>query len=74
MSTPKKTHLPNRGEEANLPRKVDMLADIVCIPCGCESGYGRPPSVAECSCECHDTARLWWQMKPYRLEASEPGT
>lgn len=51
-----------------LPHKVELLADIVCIPCGCVSGYGPPPSVGECPCVCHDTARLWWSMRPWRLE------
>jgi len=72
MSPPKKVHLPNVGDR-KVPHRVDMLEDIVCVPCGCVSGYGRPPAVAECPCECHDTARLWWQMKPYRLEPPEPG-
>jgi hypothetical protein len=51
--------------------KVDIL-EAVCIPCGCVSGYGRPPAVGECACHCHDTARLWWSMRPWRLDLDEP--
>lgn len=53
-----------------IPKRLafDDLSDVVCIPCGCVSGYGRPPAVGECSCQCHDTARLWWHMRPWRSE------
>lgn len=45
------------------------LSDVVCFLCECVSGYGRPPSVQECSCRCHDTSRWIWQMKPWRSES-----
>jgi hypothetical protein len=49
-----------------IPFYVDQMADIVCQSCHCVSGYGRPPEVAECPCQCHDTARLWWRVMPWQ--------
>jgi hypothetical protein len=62
-----KAHLPNKGAQ-ELPGPKGGISHIVCGPCGCASGYGPPPTVEDCPCVCHDTARLWYQMKPYRLE------
>jgi hypothetical protein len=62
--------LPGKGEQKKLPARRNDISHIVCEPCGCVSGYGLPPSVQECPCVCHDTARLWWQVKPYRAGLS----
>lgn len=58
----------NPKYEYHTPAGVVLMDEVVCIPCGCVSGYGRPPAVGECPCPCHDTARLWWSMRPYRAE------
>jgi len=50
-----------------LPAKVKLLTDVECGKCGCVCLYGTPPpTVAVCDCDCHDTARAWWGIKPWR--------
>jgi hypothetical protein len=63
-----KKQLPGKGEQKKLPTRQTKLSTIVCPSCDCVSGYGLPPSVEECPCICHDTARLWWSIRPWRLE------
>jgi hypothetical protein len=53
-------------EYLKLDGTVETAEEVVCIPCRCVSGDGRPPAVGECACRCHDTARLWWSMRPWR--------
>jgi len=62
-------------EYLRLDGRVDLVDEVVCIPCNCVSGYGPPPAVGECSCPCHDTARLWWCIYPYTepADVNEPG-
>jgi hypothetical protein len=74
---PAHRHSPGAGSQAlvvaeqqrKLPVRRTGISHIICEPCGCESGYGLPPAVGECPCQCHDTARLWWSMRPWRAEA-----
>lgn len=37
--------------------------EIVCCVCGCDMGYGEPPTFEECDCRCHEGSRLLWHMK-----------
>jgi len=63
-----KKHLPGKGEQKKLPVRRNDISHIVCGSCECVSGYGLPPSVQECPCVCHDTARRWWNLWPWRAE------
>jgi len=63
-----KKRVPGKGHQQQLPASIMLMADMVCVRCGCASGYGPPPTVEQCPCECHDTARLWWSVRPWRAE------